>query len=332
LSSAIFAFTAEDKSDYKNIFAKVNTVTKALVVGGNGFIGSHLVDKLVDDGWEVVVLDLFDRRYDYCPSQVRFIRGDLDQSYLLRESLIGVDVVFHLAWSGIHEVANQEPVAGIISNLLPTIKLFDNCLQANIKRLVFISSGGTVYGPATILPIPETHPKNPLNLYGVNKLMVEKYLQVYNNLYGLDYAVVRPSVPYGPRQNPQSRQGAVAVFLYRVAKHIPITIWGDGNITRDYFYILDLVDALVSCAERPTLKDRIFNIGGGSEISLNTLLHKVEVTIGKKGIVEYQEPRKFDAHRILLDIQHAKSELNWTPKVSLDQGIEQTWQWMSTII
>jgi len=245
---------------------------------------------------------------------------------------MGIDIVFHLAWSGIHEIANQEPIAGILSNLIPTIKLFDACLQAQVRRVIFISSGGTVYGPAKTIPISETHPKDPINIYGVNKLMVEKYLRVYNNLFGLDYAIIRPSVPYGPRQNPQNRQGAVAVFLYRVAKQLPITIWGDGKITRDYFYILDLVEALISCAEQPSSQDRIFNVGGGREISLNSLLKSVEKTIGKKGIVEYQETRKFDAPRIALDILHAKSILNWTPQVTLEQGLAQTWQWMSTII
>jgi UDP-glucose 4-epimerase len=221
---------------------------------------------------------------------------------------------------------------GIKANLLPSVSLFEACLHAKVGRVIFISSGGTIYGPARSLPIPETHPQNPINGYGINKLMVEKYLEMHNYLYGLDYTIVRPSVPYGPRQNPLGKQGAVAVFLYRVAKQLPIVIWGDGSVTRDYFYISDLVEALVACAERKTMHERVFNIGGGSEISLNTLLKSIEGVVGKKGVVEYQPARKFDAPRIALDINRAKRELDWKPKVSLQQGITQTWDWMSTVI
>lgn len=305
---------------------------KALVVGGNGFIGSHLVDKLVEKNWEVVILDLQEPRYNPLPSQVRFIRGDLSQAYLVREGLVGVDVVFHLAWAGIHEIENRDPITGITANLLPSVNLFDACLDAQVGRVVFVSSGGTVYGPARTLPIPETHPQNPINVYGINKLMTEKYLQMYNHLYGLNYAILRPSVPYGPRQNPQGRQGAVAVFLYRVAKQLPITIWGDGGITRDYFYVSDLAEALVACAERELKQERVFNVGGGREISLNMLLKSVEETVGKKGMVEYQSGRKFDAPHIALDISRTEQELGWTPKVSLEHGLALTWNWMSTII
>ena len=305
---------------------------KTLVVGGNGFIGSHLVDKLVENDWEVVILDLHERRYDAIPSQVRFIRGDLSQSYLVRESLMGVDVVFHLAWSGIPEISIIDPIAAIQTNLHPSINLFDACLQAKVGRVIFISSGGTIYGPAQAIPIPETHPQSPINVYGINKLMTEKYLEMYNILYGLDYAIIRPSVPYGPRQNHLAKQGAIAVFLYRVAKQIPIAIWGDGSITRDFFYISDLAAALIACAERKIIQERIYNIGGGKEISLNSLLKSIEDTVGKKAIVEYHPARKFDASRIVLDIKRAERELDWAPGISLQQGLTKTWEWMSTIV
>jgi UDP-glucose 4-epimerase len=305
---------------------------KALVIGGNGFIGSHLVDRLVELEWDVRVLDLHERRYDPIPASVHFIRGDLTQSYLVREALMGIDIVFHLAWSTIHEIANQDPAADIHANLIPSVHLIEACRHAGIRKLIFTSSGGTVYGPAQELPIRETHAQNPVNAYGITKLTVEKYLQMFHHLYELDYTIFRPSVPYGPRQNPLGRQGAVAVFLYRVAHGLPITIWGDGSVTRDYFYVSDLVDALVTGAQQKLDQRRVFNIGGNEEVSLIQLLKGVEETLGKKAIVDFKPTRKFDAPRIVLDTHLAKQELNWQPKVNLAHGLTQTWRWMEATV
>jgi UDP-glucose 4-epimerase len=305
---------------------------RALVSGGNGFIGSHLVDELVKRDWDVAVFDLHERRYDPLPSQVHFVRGDLNQSYLVREAVTGVDVVFHLIWTTIHEVANQDPAGDVTANLIPTIHLLEACRNAGVQRIVFASSGGTVYGPAKAWPIPETHPQDPINGYGITKLAAEKYLQMFRHLYGLDYVIFRPSVPYGPRQNPLASQGAVAVFLYRVAHGLPVTIWGDGSITRDYFYVSDLAEALIAGAEIGMDEQRIFNIGGGEEVSLIQLLRTIEEVVGKRAHVEYAPARRFDAPRIVLDTRLAQQELGWQPKVSLADGLVQTWKWMAATI
>jgi UDP-glucose 4-epimerase len=304
---------------------------KALVTGGNGFIGSHLVDDLVQRGWEVVVLDLSERRYDPIPSRARFIPGSLNDTGRVIDALIGVDVVFHLSWSTIHEISNQDPAADVTTNLVPTIHLLEACRHAEVGRVVFTSSGGTVYGPAIEWPITETHPLNPINGYGVTKLAVEKYLQMFKHLYGLDYVVLRPSVPYGPRQNPLARQGAVAVFLNRVARGLPVTIFGDGSNTRDFFYVSDLVDALIAGAERKLYEHRIFNLGGVEEVSLIQLLKLIENVVGKTARVQYAPARQFDAQRIVLNTGLARQELGWHAKVSLADGLAKTWTWMSTI-
>ena len=305
---------------------------KALVIGGNGFIGSHLVDGLLAKEWEVTVLDIQERRFDPLPGKAHFIHGDLNQQYLVREALTGVDVVFHTAWATIHEVSNQDPAADVSTNLIPSIHLLEASRLAGVRRFVFISSGGTVYGPAREFPIPEAHPKNPINAYGITKLAVEKYLQMFHHLYGFDYAVLRPSVPYGPRQNPLSRQGAVAVFLYRVAHGLPITIWGDGQVSRDYFFIADLVEALLHAAEQPLEQRRVFNLGGGQEVTLNELLDRVQKTTGREARVSYEPARRFDAPRILLDTDLASQILGWRPRVNLDEGLARTWAWIDAAI
>ena len=302
---------------------------KALVIGGNGFIGSHLVDGLLQQEWDVTVLDIQERRFGPMPAAARFVQGDLSQSYLVRQALAGTDVVFHLAWATIHEVANRDPAADIHVNLIPSLHLLEACKEYDIHRFVFVSSGGTVYGLPQEQPIAETHPQEPINAYGISKVTLEKYLHMFHHLHGLEYSILRPSVPYGPRQNPLGRQGAVAVFLYRVARGLPITIWGDGSVTRDYFYVSDLVDGLIMAAEHELNIHRIFNIGGSEEISLLRLLQLAEETVGRKAVIDYQPARKFDAPRIFLDTQRARQELNWQPKVSMREGLAQTWAWMS---
>lgn len=304
----------------------------ALVVGGNGFIGSHLVDRLAAYGWDVTVLDRHAPYYDPLPASVRFINGDLTHTLLLREAVAGAEIVFHLAWSTIHETSNQDPAADVKANLIPTINLIEASRQASVQRIVFTSSGGTVYGVAEKFPIPETHQHNPISAYGITKLAVEKYLEMFRYLHGLEYVVLRPSVPYGPRQDPLARQGAVAVFLHRVAHNLPVTIWGDGSVIRDYFYISDLVSALVASAERPLNQDRVFNIGGGEEVTLNRLLELVEETVERRAVIEYKPARTFDAPRIVLDTRRACTQLGWQPDVSLRDGLTQTWSWMSSIV
>jgi UDP-glucose 4-epimerase len=310
-------------------------MSRVLVVGGNGFIGSHLVSRLVESGDEVTVLHKYEQpRYGKIPKSVRFLRGELTQESVLRKAVKGQDVVFHLLWTttAIHELANDDPAADVQENLIPSIQLIQACREANVGRLLFTSSGGTVYGRSQQTPIPENHPHNPVTAYGVSKLAIEKYLQMFHHLHGFDFAVLRPSVPYGPYQNPLARQGAVAVFLYRVAKGLPLTIWGDGNVTRDYFYISDLVDALILGGERPLNNERIFNIGGAEEVSLNQLIAYVEETVGKKAIVEYTPARNFDAPRLHLDTTRAQKVLGWQPKVPMKEGLAKTWAWMQKAI
>ena len=310
-------------------------MNRALVVGGNGFIGSHLVNRLVMTGWDVTVLHKYEQpRYATMPESVRFLRGDLTQESVLEEAVVGQDVVFHLLWTttAIHEQANRDPAADAQANLIPSIYLVEACREAGVGRLVFTSSGGTVYGRAQQVPIPETHPNNPVTAYGVSKLAVEKYLQMFRHLHDLDFAIFRPSVPYGPYQNPLARQGAVAVFLYRVAKGLPLHIWGDGDVSRDYFYISDLVDVLILGGTRPLEDKRVFNIGGAEEISLNQLIACVEETVGQKAIIEYKPARNFDAPRVSLDTTCAQSVLGWQPKVPMKDGLAKTWEWMQETI
>jgi UDP-glucose 4-epimerase len=152
---------------------------------------------------------------------------------------------------------------------------------------------------------------------------------MYRYLRGLNYAVIRPSVPFGPRQDYLKRQGAVAVFLYRVSQGLPVTIWGDGNTIRDYFYVTNLIDAIIQCADHNLQKDRIFNVGGSEGMTLNHLLAHVETITGKKAIIDYQPARQFDPPQIMLDTTLIRKELSWIPRISFSEGIQMTWNWIS---
>ena len=305
---------------------------RALVSGGSGFIGAHLVDRLVALGWKVSVLDLFDRRFGTTPVGVDLIRADLTNEYAVREALVDVDVVFHLAWSTIHEVATREPLQDIDANLRPAVQLINQCYSSGVQRVVFFSSGGTVYGPTRQLPITEAHPTHPINAYGITKLAVEKYLHMYHHLYGLESVILRPSVPYGPGQDPRRRQGAVNVFLYRAARGEPIEIWGDGSVVRDYFYISDLVSAAVQAATVQGLQgERVYNVGGGQGYSLNDLVEVIKGTTGRKVTVVYQPGRRFDVPSVVLDTSRAAACLEWRPEVGLSEGVQRTWKWVRSL-
>lgn len=302
-----------------------------LITGGNGFIASHLVDTLAASGHKVTVLDVYPRPYDSLPQGVNFVQGTLQDIHLVRRTLEDhrIELVYHAAWANIHETALKDPVADVQTNLVASINLLSACQDTGVKRVIYLSSGGTVYGLPKHIPIPENHPTNPINAYGITKLTVEKYLHMFHHLYGLEYTILRPSVPYGPRQNPFHHQGVVTVFIYKALTQEPVTIFGDGEVVRDYFYIGDLTRAL------ETSKDLVFdpsnntfNLGGMQPHSLNELVKKIESALDKKMLVNHEPARKFDVPHILLDTSLAQASLNWKPAVSLEEGIQRTADWL----
>ncbi len=301
-----------------------------LVLGGLGFIGSHIVDALVTRGHKVRVFDLPNistRNLNQSIDSVEIMSGDFDNVHDLGLSLDGIDIVVHLVGTTVPGPSNENPVYDVESNVIGTLKLLEIALQKQIKKVIFASSGGSVYGIARLLPIPETHQTDPLCSYGITKLIIEKYLALYQNLYHLDYTVLRLGNAYGERQRTESVQGAVAVFLGKTFLNQPITIWGDGSVARDYLYISDLVSAFM-CVIGSDSKSRVYNIAGGQAYSLNEILSLIHEVTGRKPEVRFAPNRKLDVPINCLDISRARSELNWRPKISLKEGIERTWEWL----
>jgi len=306
---------------------------KALVIGGNGFIGTHLVTLLQKEGISVRVFDRYPSKYGEPSASVEYVTGDLGNHGVLSEIVDGVDWVFHLAYTTLPKTSNDDPVYDVRSNLVDTIQLLQECCLADVKKFVFVSSGGTVYGVPQSSPIQETHPTDPICSYGITKLAIEKYLHLFYHLKGLEYVVLRASNPYGEGQNPNAKQGAVGVFLGRIARGEPITIWGDGEVVRDYIYIEDAVLSLLAAAryKSDTSEPRVFNIGSGHGCSLNQLIKEIRSTVDVPVKVEYTPSRALDVPVNVLDISLAKEQLNWEPKVDLSTGLSRTWKWIKTL-
>lgn len=306
---------------------------KCLVLGGAGFIGSHIVDALLARDHNVRVFDRPEMEIKSpCTgkSYAEYVSGDFINETDISKALDGIDTVVHLVSTTIPASSNEAPAYDVETNIAGTIRLLTLAKDAGVKKIVFASSGGTVYGEPLYLPIPETHPNDPICSYGISKLAIEKYLHLFHHLHGLDYTVLRIANPYGERQNPCGGQGAIAVFLWKVLHGEPITIWGNGEVARDYFHISDLSSAFVKVIES-TPPSKIYNIGSGQAYSLKEILATIQSVTGKTASINYTQARKLDVIANYLDISRAQDELSWTPKVTLEQGLVKTLTWLQAL-
>jgi UDP-glucose 4-epimerase len=308
-------------------------MSKVLVLGGKGFVGSHLIDALLFSGLSV---RCFDRPMISGEAEAltwegnaafELYEGDFLNEGDLKKSLSGCEICFHLISTTIPSSSNDDPVFDIQTNLAGTVRFLELAVKEGLKKVIFISSGGTVYGIPQRIPIDEEHPTNPICSYGITKLAIEKYLNLFHHLYGLDYRVLRVSNLYGERQRIRSSQGAVAVFLGKAIRDETIEIWGDGSVIRDYVYIGDLIDALIK-AMRYDGKIKVFNIGSGNGISLTEVINAIEKVLKKKLSVKFLPGRKFDVPVNVLSIKLAESELGWKPRVEFEEGLGNFANWM----
>lgn len=297
---------------------------RILLLGGQGFIGQNLSLKLLEEGHEVIVLERKVNPERVIPN-IKYVEGDFLNKETYEDYLNGVDVVYHMISTTNANNSNNEMERDVKENVIGTINLLDSCVDKQIKKVIFISSGGTVYGNPQEVPIKETHPTNPICSYGITKLTIEKYLSLYNHLYGLDYTVIRLANPYGPyHQN--LTQGLINVIISKSINDEALEIWGDGKVERDYIYIDDAVNAL-SIAKDKTTEDKVFNIGSGQSHSICDIINEVEKIAGKGIIKSFKEARSQDVPVNVLDITLAKQILGWEPKIGLEEGITNTYQY-----
>lgn len=299
---------------------------KALIIGGCGFIGSHVVDKVRAEGVTVRVLDRRAEMFRTPLPGVEYVMGDLSDTAQIYETMSGVDAVIHLASTTVPSTSNLDPVGDINGNLIATVRLLEVMRSAGVRKMVYLSSGGTVYGVPQTDPMREDHPLNPISSYGIVKGAIENYLFMEHKLHGLQYVALRASNPYGPRQGHTGIQGLIGTHLWRLARKEQIEVWGDGSIVRDFIHVQDMADlcyrALVSDVTG------VFNAGSGEGASVAEVVKKICDVVGGDVKPIYKDKRNFDVPRVVLDVTRAKEAFGWQKTIDLEQGIKDTWAWV----
>jgi len=298
--------------------------SRVLVLGGAGFIGQHLCRDLIRAGANVRCFDLKIPCSNSIVNQpektMEWITGDFSDTSKLAKAIEGMDYVFHLISTTIPETSNRELQYDLSSNVFSTLKLLDSMKSSKVKKMLFVSSGGTVYGIPNMIPIPEDHETNPICGYGIHKLAIEKYLYLYNYNFGLDYCILRLSNPYGTAQISDRPQGVIGKFVYKAIRQEAMEIWGDGSVVRDYLCIDDIVDAMLMAMKYRGEK-KVFNVGSGTGHSLLDIIHMIERSAGHSVEVDFLPSRKVDVPLNILDIGRIQSELSWAPRTDLQSGI-----------
>jgi UDP-glucose 4-epimerase len=295
------------------------------VFGANGFIGRHLVSKLRGSGEHVVA---FGREfpvdfYEAVGGRVETRRVDITDELETHAALQGITRVVQLINTSNPAMGNKRVTSDLKLNVIPQVSFIESCIMAGVKNLVFISSGGTVYGIPRQKPIPETHPTEPLNSYGLCKLTVENYLNMLTRGSELGYTILRVSNPFGPGQSNHKGQGLIPAVLQQIAANAPITIFGDGNTERDYIYIDDVIDALATCLEREPLKD-VVNVGSGRSRTVLEVIETIERVLGRRVERTFIEARATDTPSNVLDVAKARELLGWVPKTDFHKAIQLT--------
>jgi UDP-glucose 4-epimerase len=302
-----------------------------VVFGGGGFIGSAVVDRLLLAGHKLRIFERprVQRFREFASGEpVEWMTGDFMNTHDVRHAMDGMDVVLHLISSTLPKTSNDDPVHDVQSNLVATLRMLEAMVARGVRKIVFISSGGTVYGNPIYLPIDEEHPTNPQVSYGITKLAIEKYLLMFEKIHGIKANILRVANPFGERQRPEAAQGAIAVFLHLALKQQPIEVWGDGSVIRDYIHIDDVSEAFARAVQYSGSKS-VFNIGMGNGTTLNEIINIIEEVLGKSIERHYLSGRPFDVPVSVLSNTLAREELKWTPQVSLRDGIARTAKWLA---
>lgn len=291
-----------------------------LVLGAGGFIGKNLCKQLAKE-YKVIAFDIYKPTELEGIDNVKIMEGNFVEMDDFSNLLEGVDKVFHLISTTIPSEDTSHIDSEIMENVVPTVRLLSSMVNCGVKEIIFASSGGTIYGETGDRINRITDSLNPICSYGVQKKVIESYLEFFGIYHGINYKIVRISNPYGIGQNPAKPQGVIPIFIYRLFNNQPITIFGDGNNQRDYIYMEDLMRAMVKVAEYNG-EQHIFNIGSGKAHTLHEI---IDIIVQKSGMefsqILYQDIRKCDVSKTLIDITLTEQELGWSPQVHVDNGI-----------
>ncbi len=297
-----------------------------LVIGGYGFIGLHIVERFDCKQHQITIFNRSKNHFIEELEDVKYIYGDFTDIDAIKKALEGIDIVYHLLSTTVPSTANDNPLFDVQSNLIGTISLLDALEGSSVKRIVYASSGGTVYGNPKYTPIDENHPLHPIGSYGITKVAIESYIQLYAKKLNISYLIVRPSNPFGPRQSYGGVQGVISTFLHKAIKEEILTVWGDGEAIRDYIYISDVADFFIKAGL--TDKEGIFNLGSAQGHSVNEVIEIIEHVVGTKTTVRHIKLNSFNVKEVVLNINQAKSIFDWKPDVSFLDGVKLHYNWI----
>jgi UDP-glucose 4-epimerase len=296
-----------------------------VVLGGGGFIGTNLCRRLLASGHRVRAFG----RHCHFPDDLRGVewyQGDFVDPDSVAAAIETFDIVFHLVHGAMPQAANLAMAVDVQHNIIPSINLLELCGKLGVKRVIFSSSGGTVYGRPRQIPTPELASTEPICAYGISKLAIEKYLVLFEHLHSLDYRVLRITNPFGPYQIAWKGQGFIAAAVSRALSGQPIEIWGDGSVVRDFIFIDDVIDAF-EAAMHDTSDSRIFNIGTGQGRRLDGVLETIEKLLNVTLNLRQMPGRSLDTPASVVAIDRAREVLKWSPKTPFETGLAQTIEW-----
>lgn len=302
---------------------------KCLVIGGCGFAGSHIVDRCLEAGFSVRVLGPRPEAWRAPIAGVDYVCADMSNDEQLSAALAGIDAVIHVASTSVPASSAIDPVADVTGNLVPLIRLLHAMRLRDVRRIVFLSSGGTVYGVPVLDPIPEDHPTRPITPYGITKLAMEHHLSMETRLGGVQSVVLRASNLYGPRHGHTGIQGVIGTYLWHVVRGEPIEIWGDGTVVRDFLHIRDLADLCMLCLASE--RSGCFNAGCGRGHSMTEIVDTIRRVTGQSINPVFKPGRSFDVPRAVLDTSLAEKTFGWRACVPLEDGISETWAWVRSM-
>lgn len=309
---------------------------KILVTGGAGFIGSHIVDKLTEDINDVIIIDnLSTGKKENLNPKAKFYQADI-KNFDEIEKVFEQEKPEYICHQAAHASVSEsvkDPIYDAENNILGSINIIRLAVKYNIKKIVFASTGGAIYGDADILPTPETYDAKPVSPYGITKLAVEKYLYCYNFLNKLNYTILRYANVYGPKQDPFGEAGVVAIFCQKINNNEQPIINGDGKCTRDYVFVKDVASAnLLALKSLPADRhgeksQNIYNVGTGIQTDVNSIFQNLVKISGKNMQEKHGPARLGDQRTSAIDNSKIKQELNWEPSVKLEDGLKETYQW-----
>lgn len=301
---------------------------KIAILGAAGFIGTNLTKELLLQ-YADIELTLIDKKKEFfqneilVDSRVKVLETDFDILSNFDKLVANQDIVYHLISTTVPTTSNQHVSEELMSNVVTTSKLLESCVENKIKRIIFLSSGGTVYGSQSNCPIKESDSTNPITAYGIQKLTIEKLLHLFYKMYGLEYKVIRLANPYGPYQKPNGILGAVTTFTYKAIAGEEIRLYGDGSVIRDFIYIDDAINGIINITFDNS-NEHIFNLGSGIGVSIKELINQIAETLDLKLNISYYPKRSIDVPINYLDVTRYEKIYGSISSISLKDGIEKT--------